>query len=160
MKASPYSHRHRQRGRPARNESIQAPGTQVTHHCHTLKLNDFQLFQLLPGCDSPHKNPAPPSIRMRRSSRSRSAPHLTTLLPDRSFEQDANSDQYHQPLALLKPRMNELKPNEVRSEQSGLLSLPFLAFFCSPLMEDHPVKRRRIEEPAEAAQATVAGHSS
>ena len=34
--------------------------------------------------------------------------------------------------------------------------LPFLAFFCSPLMEDHPVKRRRIEEPAEAAQATVA----
>ena len=20
-------------------------------HCHTLKLNDFQLFQLLPGCD-------------------------------------------------------------------------------------------------------------
>ena len=52
--------------------------------------------------------------------------------------------------------MNELKPNEVRSEQSGLLSLPFLAFFCSPLMEDHPVKRRRIEEPAEAAQATVA----
>ena len=51
--------------------------------------------------------------------------------------------------------MNELKPNEVRSEQSGLLSLPFLAFFCSPLMEDHLVKRRRIEEPAEAAQATV-----
>ena len=34
--------------------------------------------------------------------------------------------------------------------------LPFLAFFCSPLMEDHPAKRRRIEEPAEAAQATVA----
>ena len=69
---------------------------------------------------------------MRRSSRSRSAPHLTTLLPDRSFEQDANSDQYHQPLALLKPRMNELKPNEVRSEQSGLLSSALFGVFLFP----------------------------
>ena len=39
---------------------------------------------------------------------------------------------------------------------SHLLRLALPTAVSGRLMEDHPAKRRRIEEPAEAARATVA----
>ena len=46
----------------------------------------------------------------------------------------------------------------LRSRRGFLVQLPTAkrTNVSGRLMEDHPAKRRRIEEPAEAAQATVA----